>query len=153
MMDTGESAQRRRVRILLGATTMFVLMQVVALGAGHRIEAGHVRAVDVAQLIAPTLLAAGIMRGLFGAPLWLRDAHARRAVNDELVVDNRRRAVAAGMLCAVIVALLVSFVSPFVALRDFEVAHAILFALVVAPVSRFVWLERQGASEERNAAE
>ena len=153
MMDVADKAQRRRALILLASACIFVLMQAIALGAGYRIEMGHVRNVDIAQLIAPMLVAIGIARGLFGMPLWLRDPYVRRAINDERVLDNRRRAVEAGLLSAAAVAIVITLLAPFLSLRDFEVAHAALFVLVVIPVARFVWLERKDAREARDAAE
>lgn len=153
MVDAADRAQSRRTLILLASACMFVLMQAIALGAGYRIESGFVRNVDIAQLIAPMLVAVGIARGLFGMPLWLRDPYVRQAINDERVLDNRRRAVEAGIISAAVAAIAIALASPFLTLRDFEVAHSILFVLVLAPVTRFVWLERRDSREARNAAE
>lgn len=153
MTDAADRAQGRRAAILIASACVFVMMQAIALGAGYRIEAGHVRNVDIAQLIAPMLVAVGIARGLFGMPLWLRDPYVRLAINDERVLDNRRRAVEAGILSAAAVAIAIALISPFSTLRDFEVAHAALFVLVVIPVARFVWLERKDARDARNAEE
>lgn len=152
-MDEAERAQRRRARILVVSLAVFVTMQIIAVMAANRIEAGAVRAVDVAQLIAPGLVAFGIARGMFGRPLWLRDPHALQGVNDELYLDNRRRAVEAGVVAVILVTFLVSLAAPFVGLRGFEVAHAILFALVMVPAIRFIWLERAGGFGEGSDAE
>lgn len=112
-MDLTERAQWRRIVVLSLALTLFVLMQAIALAASARIEDGPVRAVDIAQLIAPGLLALGMSRGIFGPPLWLPSALARQAVNDELARDNRRRASIAGLACAGATAFVLACVRPF----------------------------------------
>jgi hypothetical protein len=143
-MDLAERAQRRRVAVLTLALTLFILMQVIALAASARIADGAVRAVDIAQLFAPGMLALGMSRGMFGAPMWLRNAHAKQAVNDELARDNRRRAVIAGFAFGGLTAFVFACLTPVLALPGYMVAQAIFSALIVVTVGRFIWLEWAG---------
>ncbi len=150
-MDAVEHAQRRRLIVLTFALAVFGLALVMALGASARVEAGVVRAVDVLQLLSPGLLAAGMARGILGPPLWLRDRRASRAVNDELARDNQRRAAIAGLIGAGATAFALTLTTPFLGLRAYEVAYALLFAPVFLSVARFVWLEVAGMTKAADA--
>ncbi len=147
MREPAERAQRRRQVILLGATLLLAGMQWIAVQTSYRVQEGPVRPVDVAQLLAPALVGLGILRGFFGAPLWL-SPRVRRAANDELTADNRRRAMSAGLVGTVVGALGLVAVLPFERLESFEVAHLLLFSLLATTVGRFVWLEQSGGDDD-----
>jgi hypothetical protein len=139
--EPGEQAQRRRQAILLLSLLLLLMMQWIAVGASQRIQAGTPRTVDIAQVIAPVLVALGLLRGFFGSPMWIA-REAKLAANDELAVDNRRRALGFGMICAAFTALVACLLTPFVPLDSIVIAHAMLSALLAPAICRFVWLER-----------
>lgn len=141
MEEPGERAQRRRQLILLLALALLLLLQWVALDASRRAAVGEARAVDIAQIFAPLLVTFGILRGFFGAPMWIA-REAKLAANDELAADNRRRALSFGMVIAVCAAAIACAVLPFYPLDGIMVAHGLLAAFLIPAVCRFVWLER-----------
>lgn len=145
--EAGELAQRRRQKILAGCLMLMFFMQAVALQAAQRIATGQLRAVDVAQLIAPILLAAGLLRGFFGPPLYV-SSHARRAAIDELTAENRHRALAFGFVVTIAMCAILCVALPFVALSGIETGHLVLAVAMGSTVFRFVLLERRGGDLE-----
>src|SRR6218665_1440603 len=110
--EPGEAAQRRRQVILIALTFLLFLTQGVALAAAGRVHTGAVRAVDVAQLAAPLLGVAGLLRGLLATPRYI-GAAARAAAVDELTLDNRHRALALGFVAAVLACALLTVLAAF----------------------------------------
>ena len=141
MKEPGEQAQRRRQAILLLSLVLLLLMQWIAVGASQRIQAGTPRTVDIAQVIAPVLVALVLLRGFVVSPMWIA-REAKLAANDELAADNRRRALGFGMICAAFIASIACLLIPFVRLDSVVIAHTMLSALLVPAICRFVWLER-----------
>lgn len=141
MKEPGEQAQRRRQAILLLSLALLLLMQWIAVGASQRIQSGTPRTVDIAQVIAPVLVALGLLRGFFGAPMWIA-REAKLAANDELAADNRRRALGFGTICAAFTASAACLLTPFFPLDSVVIAQTMLSALLVPAICRFAWLER-----------
>lgn len=144
--EPGEAAQRRRQLLLMICTVLLLTMQLIAIQAAHRIHTGPARAVDIVQLFAPILIAGGLMRGLFGAPMRV-SAQAKRAALDELSTENRNRALAFGFVVTVALSALLAILLPFADATSFEIGHLVFGTLVSATIFRFVWLERRGGEE------
>lgn len=148
MLEPAEGAQRRRQRILSVVLLLLAWTQWAAVETSYRIQDFPVRAVDVAQLIAPLLVCAGLLRGFFGAPMWLRSRQAREGANDELTVENRRLAMGRGFVITTVFLLALAISSPFYVLDRVAVIHGALFTLVASIVLNFVWLERRGIEDD-----
>jgi hypothetical protein len=148
MGEPAERAQRRRQLILPAFLLVLAWMQWTAVETSHRIQVMPTRMVDFAQLLAPMLVSLGLLRGFFGAPMWLRDKQATEGANDELTIENRRIALGRGFVTTVLALLAMAIAGPFVELDRFAIVHVALFVLVASILLNFVWLEQRGAADD-----
>ncbi|MDQ0462722.1 hypothetical protein QO010_000470 [Caulobacter ginsengisoli] len=137
-----ERLQRRRIRIIWAQAILFLIMQTTYYTNMPSFDA-PLRLVDQVKLSAFAVWAVALMVLLAVSGGVFRSKAVRALMDDELTRAHRASALALGYYAAMLAAIVLYVVSQYVRMSAPEAIHLIVSAGVLAPMLRFVFLERR----------
>ena len=136
-----ERLQRRRTRLTTMQAILFVFWQVNFFIIPH--DFGADRAVDRFKLVAYFIWAALLLVFIVTGGNWWQPREVRAILNDETTTLHRHRAMGAGFLVGMIIALGCEATSLFMAVPERAAVHIVMTAGIGSALFVFAALERR----------
>ncbi len=153
--DLGQRAERlqkKRTRVVLTATGLFVLLQGAAFNSWERADAilgrtggslEALRNLDRVRLGAYVLWLVVLLMLLITGGGYIHGRKVREMLADEVTLAHRRSAYMWGYWSLMLTSAGVFVLGVLQPLNLMEIVHTLLSVGVVVPLLRFAWLERQ----------
>jgi hypothetical protein len=140
-VEMADKAGRRRARITVALTMLFLLQQVAFFASP---PGDSVRLVDHVRVGAWAFLSLVMLLFLWTGGMWRYRGAVRELLNDDSARANRANALSLGFMVAMIVALLIYVLAGRFPITLYEAIHLIMSGGIVTAMLRFGFLERRG---------
>lgn len=139
-----EKISARRSFLMMFMASAFLIWQVPGMDFIDRLVGGNMRVVDGVALIGALLWIIALL-ALFWTHRRYRQLSDSQnaALEDELVQDNRRKAISIGYWAMLLVAAVMFVAGLYFPVKGVEAAHMVILAGVAIPLYSFAYLERR----------
>lgn len=146
MTDQVEMISRARYRIVTAYALAFLLQQLGSLEFLQDLFGASEHWLTYAELFGAALMFLVLLFGCFAAIAYRKQsASIKKALKDDLVRDNMRRAITFAFLLVFLLSSLLFLIVPSVDISAKDMARIFLTTCLVVPYLRFAYLESRDA--------